>query len=92
MKLGERLYTPEEASEALSGMYAPSTLRNMATRGEIAHIGGINGKTRQKIRFTATHLQEFLETLEQPATRLPGTRAAQPITAANLKTKLKTHY
>ena len=49
MKLGERIYTPEEASQALGGMYAASTLKNMATRSEIAHLGGINGKTRLQI-------------------------------------------
>lgn len=52
MKLGERIYTPEEASEALGGMYAASTLKNLASRGEIAHLGGVNGKSRQKIRFS----------------------------------------
>lgn len=87
MKLGERIYTPEEASQALGGMYAASTLKNMATRGEIAHLGGINGKTRQKIRFAQSHLEQFLETIEQPA----QTHAAK-ITEKTLKEKLRQHY
>ena len=83
MKLGERIYTPEEASQALGGMYAASTLKNMATRGEIAHLGGINGKTRQKIRFAQYHLVQFLVTIEQPA-QTPAGRRSDKITVITL--------
>lgn len=91
MKLGERIYTPEEASQALGGMYAASTLKNMATRGEIAHLGGINGKTRQKIRFAQSHLEQFLETIEQPA-QTTAARTTTKITEKTLKEKLRQHY
>lgn len=86
MKLGERIYTPEEASEALGGMYAASTLKNMASRGEIGHLGGVNGKTRQKIRFSESHLQGFLDSIEQ--------QAGKPESASqkDLKKKLAEHY
>ena len=86
MKLGERIYTPEEASEALGGMYAASTLKNMASRGEIAHLGGVNGKSRQKIRFSESHLQDFLDSIEQ--------QSGNPESASqkDLKKKLAEHY
>lgn len=86
MKLGERIYTPEQASEALGGMYAASTLKNMASRGEIAHLGGINGKSRQRIRFSESHLQDFLDSIEQ--------QAGKPESASqkDLKKKLAEHY
>lgn len=86
MKLGERIYTPEEASEVLGGMYAASTLKNMASRGEIAHLGGVNGKTRQKIRFSESHLQDFLDSIEQ--------QSGKPELASqkDLKKKLAEHY
>lgn len=86
MKLGERIYTPEEASEALGGMYAASTLKNMASRGEIAHLGGVNGKSRQKIRFSESHLQDFLDSVEQQAGK------TESASQKDLKKKLAEHY
>lgn len=86
MKLGERIYTPEQASEALGGMYAASTLKNMASRGEISHLGGVNGKTRQKIRFSESHLQDFLNSIEQQASK------PESASQKDLKKKLAEHY
>lgn len=86
MKLGERIYTPEEASEALGGIYAASTLKNMASRGKIAHLGGVNGKSRQKIRFSESHLQDFLNSIEQQAGK------QESASQKDLKKKLAEHY
>lgn len=73
MKIGEKVYTPEEASELLGGVLSARTLRDRATKGLYPHLGGRSAcGPSGNLRFAESHLQHIADTLE----RVPETSDA----------------
>lgn len=66
MKIGEKVYTPEEASELLGGVLSARTLRDRATKGLYPHLGGRSAYGPSgNLRFAESHLQQIADTLER---------------------------
>lgn len=66
MKIGEKVYTPEEASELLGGVLSARTLRDRATKGLYPHLGGRRAcGPSGNLRFAESHLQHIADTLER---------------------------
>lgn len=66
MKIGEKVYTPEEASELLGGVLSARTLRDRATKGLYPHLGGRSAcGPSGNLRFAESHLQHIADTLER---------------------------
>ena len=73
MIIGEKLYSPQEASEMLGGVISPRTLKERASAGKYPHLGG--RKTGGgRIAFAHSHLQAIANALEH----LPTPREAKP--------------
>lgn len=63
MIIGEKLYSPQEASEMLGGVISPRTLKERASAGKYPHLGG--RKTGGgRIAFAHSHLQAIANALE----------------------------
>lgn len=73
MIIGEKLYSPQEASEMLGGVISPRTLKERASAGKYPHLGG--RKTGGgRIAFAHSHLQAIANALEH----IPTTRGTKP--------------
>lgn len=73
MIIGEKLYSPQEASEMLGGVISPRTLKERASAGKYPHLGG--RKTGGgRIAFAHSHLQAIADALEH----IPTPRGTKP--------------
>lgn len=73
MIIGEKLYSPQEASEMLGGVISPRTLKERASAGKYPHLGG--RKTGGgRIAFAHSHLQAIANALEH----IPTPRGTKP--------------
>jgi len=76
MELEQQLFSPEETSEILGGLLAPSGLSAVASAGLVPHVGG--GKyydRRLPLRFHRRHIDfiiEHAETLVDAADEATG--------------------
>lgn len=63
MKIGEKIYTPAQASQMLGGLLSPRNLTDRAAAGKIPHLGG-RRVGAGKIMFAESHLQDIVRMLE----------------------------
>lgn len=73
MIIGEKLYSPQEASEMLGGVISPRTLKERASAGKYPHLGGRKAGGG-RIAFAHSHLQEIANALEH----IPTPRGTKP--------------
>nr|DAU28481.1 MAG TPA: Pyocin activator protein PrtN [Caudoviricetes sp.] len=73
MIIGEKLYSPQEASEMLGGVISPRTLKERASAGKYPHLGGRKAGGG-RIAFAHSHLQAIANALEH----IPTPRGTKP--------------